>query len=191
MSDLEHVKGLGKLQTFIKRLPGEMQDKVVRGGLRAGAKPIRAEAERLVHVRSGKLKATIRVTTTIIDGKVTAIIRAGSHEAFWPIWLEYGTKPHLIKVSDRQRPDRVTRRGVRKVSMRMVNRMVDSGSLVINNKFVGESVDHPGATPHPFMRPALDNKHREAIAAFADYVKKRLARGRNGFKDIRDVEVEV
>lgn len=37
------------------------------------------------------------------------------------------------------------------------------------------TVSHPGARKQPFMRPAFDNKQREAVQAFADYLRKRLA----------------
>lgn len=33
---------------------------------------------------------------------------------------------------------------------------------------------HPGATPHPFMRPALDAESEHALAVIANFIKQRL-----------------
>jgi len=84
-----------------------------------------------------------------------------------PLWLEYGTAPHLISVDDSQRQG---------LSVRRVNDRVNAGSLVINGNFVGTTVHHPGARPHPFMRPALDTKEGEARAAAQSYINSRISR---------------
>ena len=45
---------------------------------------------------------------------------------------------------------------------------------MINGHFVGTAVHHPGARPHPFLRPALDTKEGEAIAAAQSYINGRV-----------------
>ena len=51
------------------------------------------------------------------------------------------------------------------------------GALSFGGNFY-KSVAHPGAKPHPFMRPALDTKWREAIeaigASLAGSIEKHL-----------------
>ena len=39
-----------------------------------------------------------------------------------------------------------------------------------------EVVDHPGARPKPFMRPAFDGKAQAAIEAMAEYIRNRIPR---------------
>ena len=81
------------------------------------------------------------------------------------IQKETGTAPHFIRVDDSQR---------RGMGINRINKSVKEGSLVINGKFVGATVHHPGARPHPFLRPALDMKEGEAIAAAQAYIDARI-----------------
>ena len=46
--------------------------------------------------------------------------------------------------------------------------------MIIGGKFVGETVWHPGAKPHPFLRPSLDIKGAEAIAAAQSYINAHV-----------------
>lgn len=71
--------------------------------------------------------------------------------------------------------------------MKMTNKLVARGSLVINGNFVGQSVHHPGAAPRPFLRPALDSQSQAALVAVGNAIKKRLAT-KHGL-DTSDVEV--
>ena len=36
-------------------------------------------------------------------------------------------------------------------------------------------VEHPGARPFPFMRTAIDLKHREATETVAQYIRERVS----------------
>src|SRR3546814_7310576 len=99
------------------------------------------------------------------DGLIIAKMQVKGPGSYIAPWLEYGTDPHFISVDDSQRDG---------MSVRKVNQKVTAaggdGSLVINGHFVGTTVFHPGARPHPFLRPALDIKEGEAI----DRKRKRL-----------------
>jgi hypothetical protein len=176
-----NVKGLSELQAFLDQLPAKLQRNVMRGAMRAAAKaveplvkqgvpkgPPSSEGASKYGQREGDLATTIRVSVRIKGGQVVAKVAAGGtaksgaptlNEA---IWNEYGTRPHAI--------DPV------------------SGALKIGDRFVAH-VQHPGAIPQPFMRPAFDRGVSAAILAAGNYVKNRLAT-KNGL-DTSDISVEV
>lgn len=178
MSDLTHVKGLAELQKLLDTLPAKLEANVMRGALRAGSKVILDEARRLVPValpnqknqlfyggRTGALRDSLRITTKIKGGKVTASVKAGGKrkgaDVYYAKWVEFGTAAHTIS----------SKRG-----------MAFGGG-------VHKSVQHPGAKPHPFLRPALDGRAQEATVAAAEYMKKRLST-KEGL-DTADIEIEV
>lgn len=147
MSDLVHVKGLSELQKFLDQLPAKVEKNVLRGALRAGANVVRADAVGRIHSRSGVLAKSLKVGTKSRGSKVTAAVRT---KVFYAKWVEYGTKPHVIKASD-------------------------GGALAIGGGYY-KAVNHPGiVTPYPFMRPALDTKASAAVMAAGEYIKARLA----------------
>lgn len=162
-----HVTGLADLQKFLDTLPAKIERNVLRGALRAGAKVIEAQAKarapvgqpssenkRLYGGYAGALRDSIRVTTRIKGGRVTASIKAGGKnsktkaDVYYAHMVEFGTSAHNIAAHI-------------------------GGWLSFMNIFV-KSVNHPGAKPHPFMRPALDSQASNAVVAAADYMKQRL-----------------
>jgi len=102
----------------------------------------------LVDVRTGKLLRSLRVSVRKSFGKVTAFVKAGNAEAWYAMFVEFGTKAHVIKPSNAK-------------------------ALEFGGTFA-EEVRHPGAQRHPYMRPAFDRGWRKAVDAFAAYVRKRL-----------------
>jgi HK97 gp10 family phage protein len=178
MADV-HIKGLSELQKFLDQLPAKIERNVLRGALRAGARVIMAEAKRLVPVSAptsenkklyggyaGALRDSLRVTTKSSGGRVTSSIKAGGKvkggaDIYYAHMVEYGTKAHLISI-----------RGSGRAAARANYRF---GSLVIGQRFVGPVVEHPGARPRPFMRPALDNMAEAAVITAAQYMRERLA----------------
>lgn len=162
------VKGLAELQTFLDQLPAKMEANVLRGALRAGAKPILEAAKSAAPVGepsetnrkryklyAGALRDSIRISGRIDkrNGKVTASVKAGGKtksgaDVFYAHMVEFGTKPHII----------------------------------------GDGT-HPGVQARPFMRPALDAQSGAAIVAVGEYIKKRLAT-KNGL-DTADIEIEI
>ncbi len=155
MSDVAFVTGLAALQTALDTLPVKIEKNILRGAMRAGAKVQLAEARRAVPVETsgphpGALRASLRITTSARNGVVKASVKAGGKKAFWAAFVEFGTAAHLIKPKN-------------------------GGSLLLGGNNV-ESVRHPGAKKHPFMRPALDNTFRPAVDAAADYIRRRLTK---------------
>jgi hypothetical protein len=157
--------GRAAVERYFAQLPATIGERILPGAGRAGGKVIAAEA---------KLGAPEQVKDAIIvqvkrkDGRVVVTITT---EKGWAmslgIWAEWGTDPHFISISDQDRGG---------LSLRKTNDRVKRGELKINGKFVGNSVFHPGAKAHPFLRPALDMKATEAIAAAQGYINSRVAR---------------
>jgi len=173
VSDIK-VKGLAELQAFLDQLPAKMEANVMRAALRAGAKPILAAAKagapvgepsrkgaELYKHYSGALRDSIRVSVRIDrrEGKVTASIKAGGKVGKTGANVFYA---HMVEFGTRPH------------------------SLSKNGK--GE-ISHPGVSPRPFMRPALDANAEAAIVGAGEYIKKRLAK-KNGL-DTAGIEIEV
>lgn len=173
MSDIR-VKGLDELQKFLDQLPAKMEANIMRGALRAGTKVIKNKAALNINNQSGDLAGGLRISTRIKDGIVKSVLAARGIAGYRAMWVEYGTKPHLISVQEDEKKInyRLSAKRGRKVleSMTTVNRRV----LQIGGNFVGPVIQHPGSKPHPFLRPALDSGANEAIIATAEYIKIRL-----------------
>lgn len=151
------VKGLSELQKFLDQLPAKLEANVMRSALRAGAKVIQAEAKANVPVQSGELRKSIKVGTRLRKGKATASIRT---KLFYARFVEFGTRAHAISG--------------------------DGGPLAFAGIYV-RTVNHPGAKPHPFMRPALDSQAQNAVVATAEHIKKRLKTKHS--LDTADIEI--
>lgn len=167
MSGQTEVKGLADLQRALDQLPAKIEANIMRGALRAGAKVILADAKRRVPVaepndenqrlyggRAGLLRDSLRISTRMRRGQLLVSIKAGGKvkgggDAYYAHFVEYGTKPHLIKAG----PGKF---------------------LPLGNGFLTQ-VQHPGARKNPFMRTALDQSAQAAIEATREYVRKRLA----------------
>jgi len=168
MDDIR-VKGLSELQAFLDKLPQKIETNIMRGALRAGAKPVLEAAKqnapmgepsdtnkRKYNLYSGALRDSLRLSARIDrrNGQVVARIVVGGKskktgaDVFYPLMVEYGTKPHKIG-----------------------------------------SGDHPGVMPKPFMRPALDSEANAAVVAAGEYIKRRLAT-KHGL-DTSEINIEL
>jgi len=157
------VRGKAEVARYIARTPADIESKILRGAARAAANVVADEArERCI---SRQVAEAIKVASSSDEGRVIAKVQVKGRAAFIAPWLEYGTAPHFISVAEDQRQGR---------GIRLINKMHKAGSLVIGGKFVGPTVFHPGARPHPFLRPALDVKQGEAIAAAQAYIDARV-----------------
>lgn len=159
------VTGKDQVKRFMAQIPDELEKKVLRGAARAAGKVVADEAkDRCV---SDRVASGIKVRTKREIGRVEAKVQTRGRYAYIAPWLEYGTDPHFISVADDQRQG---------MSVRKVNQAVKAGSLVIGGKFVGDTVLHPGARPHPFMAVSLDVKGAEAVRAAQAYINARVSR---------------
>lgn len=150
------MTGLRELDDALKALPDKIQRNILRAALRAGSKEIAEEAKRLVPVRSGRLRDTIRVTSRLVNGVPTAKVVAGgrakgkSKGAWYAHLVEFGTAAHVIRA-----------RGAAPLAF---------------NGIKAREVNHPGAKKKPFMRPAADTKSRAALGRFGEFVRSRLTK---------------
>lgn len=157
---LLNITGAQALDDYLQQLPAKVERNVLRGALRAGALVVLPAAKANIHQISGDLARSLRVRTGAKAGRVRAVVQSKNFEA---PFVEFGTRAHTITAKGRK-------------------------SLSVGGLFF-QSVDHPGARPHPFMRPALDANAAAAVVAAAEYIKTRLA-VKNGL-DTADVQIGV
>lgn len=136
-----------QLKATLKRLedvPEKMQALVLRGALRAAAKPILQVAKDRAPTATGTLKKSVRFSAKR-DRKlnaITASIKAGGGNAWYASIVEFGAQPHEITIKDEQGRER--------------------------------TLKHPGMRALPYMRPAFDGAGQESMVAFGEYIRKRL-----------------
>lgn len=161
------TKGLKELSAMLTSLPEKMRVKVVRPSLRVGGVVVQEEAQANVRTASGLLRDGIKVTTSLKGGDlVIAKIKTTGEHGHLANWIEYGTAAHEIVAQD-------------------------GGVLLIagEGSFYVTRVEHPGAAPYPFMRPALETKAAEVINTVANEMKKRLTKA--GISGAGDVDAGV
>lgn len=157
------ARGKDGVRRFIAQLPGQIERKLLRGAGRAAATVVATEAkERSI---SEEVSQAINTNVSTKDGRIIAKVQVKGKGSYIAPWIEYGTDPHFISVAEDQRGGR---------SINRINKLHREGSLVIGGKFVGATVHHPGARPHPFLRVSLDLKEAEAIAAAQAYINARV-----------------
>lgn len=154
------VRGLSDLKRFLDTLPEKMQKNVLRGGMRAGAAVVLPVARAYIHPVSGETARSLKIRTGAKGTEIRATIYT---RVFTARFLETGTKPHTITASGRK--------------------PLSFGGLFF------QSVDHPGARPRPFLRPAVDAQQTQAVTAIGEYVKRRLST-KHGL-DTEDIEISA
>jgi HK97 gp10 family phage protein len=144
------VKGLAQLEEALKEI-GEQSRKALRSGVRAGLVVIQKDARTRINNISGDLakSLTISVRVTPDQGTVTGKLKAGKKQGHIARFVELGTAAHEIK------PRRAK-------------------ALQLHGRQIVEKVDHPGARPKPFLRPAADTKFPDAVDAVAEVTKKSI-----------------
>jgi hypothetical protein len=152
--------GLADLTSYLGDLAAGLAPKVVASGLRAGAKVIADEAR--AECRSEEVRETIGVVGRSETGIAVAKVQTAGPGAYKAPWLEFGTDPHLIQVHEEDR-----------VAVSTANRAARRSSLVIGGHFVGPVIEHPGANPFPFLRPAADRRIDDAVTAMRDEIARR------------------
>ena len=161
MSDT-HIKGGAELQRFLDQLAPQIEKNIMRGAMRQGANVSKKEAQLQLtangSVDTGLLKKGLKVSTNSKGGRVTAYLKVKGKHGYLARWIEYGVAAHGVK------------KGARRKS--------GKGQ---------DGILHPGFNPQPFLRPALDNRVPEIVAAVANYVKNRLTK--QGL-DVSDIEID-
>lgn len=185
-------RGVPEMKRHLELLAEHLRSRVIPAAARAGAKVIAQEARDILGDRRAEtaggakvlIADAVKVRMRRREGGVVARVTLDGPGAYVGNWLEYGTAPHFISVDASQSSGMTAARinkaeaGGRRIvgGARRVRKDGEKRSLVIGGKFVGSTVHHPGARPHPFMRPALDRKHDEAVVAAQAYIDRRLTR---------------
>ena len=153
MSD-QTIAGGRELDAFLRQLAPKVEKNIMRAALRAGANEFKAEVKQNLasngSIDRGELAASVRVSTRSRRGTVYASVKAGGKRAPHWHWVEFGTRPHKIIPKK-------------------------AGALNISGTLAAV-VDHPGAKPKPYMRPAFDAKSSQAIQAVAAKIRERLTK---------------
>jgi hypothetical protein len=77
------IKGGKELAALMAKLPVEVETKILRNGLAAGAAVIRDEARAQVRVKSGLTRKAIKTArSTTADGRVVAKVKLSGKHAF-------------------------------------------------------------------------------------------------------------
>lgn len=143
-----NITGGRELDDLLQTLAPKMEANIMRSALRAGARVYLDQVKQNIPVKLGDLRASARITTRKgKDGQLSASVKVGNQQAFYAHMVEFGTRAHAITAR----------------------------AMVVNGQVV-RSVDHPGARPHPFMRPAADEKFGQAVAAVQAQIRKRLTK---------------
>lgn len=145
------VKGQAELERFFDEAPQRIQRNILRGAARVGAQVLRDAAQENLRrngsVKSGKLLMGLDVGTRVDGAVVTGYVRTTGEHAFVGPMLEYGVRPHTITGKN--------------------------GGLLFFGAFA-KKVQHPGVTPRPFLRPALDTKGAAVWSKAGEYVEDRM-----------------
>ena len=160
---LVSVQGLSDLQKMLDELPAKIEANIMRGALRQGANVYRDRARANAPIgKTGKLKKSIKVKTTLRKGKAVSQIVAGGGDAFYAKFVEFGTAsfyegngrtvgaPYKIEPKNRK-------------------------AMKFGDVFT-ESAVHEGVRPTGFMRRAFDGGTSEVIEEVAAYVRMRIGR---------------
>lgn len=182
---LKHVDGLAELDRLLKQLPVDIEVNILRGGLRAGQKVVATAAQSRAPTKSGELRRSIKVRTNNRAkrrGFARVDVVAGGKMAWYARLVHDGTgshyagrgtrsvrKPYVIAARDAQGDEVNTR------TKRSLSRRGDASALAFSG-VVRTAVVHPGIRPNPFMAQAADQLDGPALAAFVDYVRRRLPR---------------
>jgi HK97 gp10 family phage protein len=135
----------------------KFQKNVLRGALRAGMKPVRTQARANVTKQSGALARGLKVSTNSRGTMVYSKLKTSGKHDYVARFIEFGTARHWIS----------SKKGK---MLRIAGVNGDGNSFVVFK----DRVDHPGARPLPFMRPALDAQAEAAVVATGEYIRGRL-----------------
>lgn len=157
------VQGLSDLQKMLDELPAKIEANIMRGALRQGANVYRDRARANAPVgKTGRLKKSIKVKTTLRKGKAISQIVAGGGDAFYAKFVEFGTASFYEGNG-------------RTVGAPYKIEPKNKKALKFGEVFSASAV-HEGVRPTGFMRRAFDGGTSEVIEEVAAYVRMRIGR---------------
>lgn len=146
------IDGAKELDELLKQLPANVARRVSANALRAAGRDMRDEMKRMVPVKTGALKRSIKVITAKSDKRDERNVKVGVIGKETPLahLVEFGSAAH-------------------KIATKTKRVLFDAGS----GTFFGRTVSHPGTPARPFIRPAADAQASKAV----DTIGKVLADG--------------
>lgn len=173
MAMKSEILGAAELQRVMRKLPGDLQERVLGSMSRAGAVELQRHA--FARLALAMRSRTPREDDVVIrrrrnrSGKPQAIYDVGPPKRKPQLrWLHSGTEPHIISAVEKFG----TRRGVRNV--RYGTR--DSKVLTNRSKFFGRQVNHPGQQAQPWLETAVHSSRDAVMAAMAAAARRALPR---------------
>ena len=162
MAETVQIMGLKQLTDNLKKIGKLAEGNAAIAMTREGANIFKKAAKEKVPEKTGKLKKNIIVKQISKGPHVVYVttIRPGKKGVRYAHLVEFGTKTH---------PE--PRKGKKSKGPMFID---NSGKLYWN-------VIHPGAKPHPFMRPAFENNHAKALAKMTDKYNKILEKWQTGY----------
>jgi HK97 gp10 family phage protein len=165
------VEGLDQLAQNLTAFSADIQQNALNKMLLAGAKPIAdemaAQAPR-EHDIGPRQHADVHIADSIVikvehnpNGSEAEVYVGPSKRVSWKAnWIEFGAAAHAI----------VTK---------MTRSMRKSGDkrkkvLASSSQVFGTHVQHPGLSPRPFIRPALDAAGKTAVDAMKQSLAKSM-----------------
>ena len=159
------IDGVEEILKKLHKLPEKIQKNVVRGAVRAGAKPMLQEAKALVPVQHGTLRQSLAITKvktrkkTLVWYQISPAsrkLKKGDFDGWYGHMVEFGTYAKRTKPLS---PETIKRLNSDPKRKERRDKIVAKGG---------------GAAPHPFLRPALERKGGESIEAAKEYMRKRI-----------------
>jgi HK97 gp10 family phage protein len=157
------ISGLADLQKMLDELPAKIEANIMRGALRQGANIYRDRARANAPVgKSGKLKKSIKVKTTLRKGKAISQIVAGGGDAWYAKFVEFGTAS-FYEGNGRTvgAPYKIAPKKTKAIKFGDVY----SAYATLE-----------GTKPTGFMRKAFDGGTAEVIDDVAAYIRMRIGR---------------
>lgn len=139
------LEGVDDLEHNLSVLERDLRKRIVVDGLYEGSKITYHRVKHLVPKGDGALERSIEHKKL----KSSVRIRAGSKEAYYVGWVEYGTDPHRITARRRK-------------------------ALTIGTGFY-RAASHPGARPKPFLRRSLDETKDRVVETARDSIRRDIA----------------
>lgn len=145
-----HISGLTELGKFLETMPNKLRDNVLRAALRQGAKVVKEAAQANCPVGEPSRKGK-----RVYGGYAGALRDSLRYDA--KVDLRRGQVVAYVRAGGKARG---------KKADTFYASWVEYGTAPHGN--------HPGATPRPYMRPALDAESERALQVIANFIKHRL-----------------
>lgn len=164
------IEGLSDLDKALKKFPMKVQKNVLRGAVRAGSKEMVNRARQLTPKGTGALRRSIKTRNPRIKaGLVLGGLTAGNDDVFYARFIEFGTQSYTIKPYF---PKRLAKKWKKKYGFDLSKDGYKKALSIDGGAFA--KADHPGITPQPFMRTAMDTTHEDVLRAAARYLRERI-----------------